>query len=315
MNTAKFNHWLQIAANIGIVGGLVLVGVQLNQNSELLRTQILYEESARSIDLESRVIGEEGARVWAKAMTEPTELSLEEKRIMEALLWSYTEQLRGMLLLAELGLMEESDWKTRIETDAGFYFGSRYGLAWWENFSAANDGNDGTNLPPDLVDAVNDRLSSVDENYTLNYVGGAERNLRLSPSIVAASASDESLIDETYEAWEQTTHAKDIDAWSAFLDEDAVFTPPGTPVLDNREAILDYYRAAFADPNFSLDCEQTRVEIATSGDSAWSRGICNATFTNADGEKDQGKSRWFKTWGKQSDGSWKCRVNTWNYES
>jgi ketosteroid isomerase-like protein len=313
MDTAKFNHWLQIAANVGIVAGLVMVGVQLKQNSDLLRTQILYEESARSIALETQVIGEEGARVWAKAMTEPTELSLEEKRIMEAFLWSYTEQLRGMLLLADLGLMEEHDWKARIESDAGFYFGSRYGLAWWENFSGGTDGS--ATLSPDLVDAVNDRLSRLDENYTLDYVGGVAEILERSTTVGTASVSDEFLIDEAYEAWEQTTHDKDIDAWSTFIDSEALFMPPGVQPLDTEEAILDYYRAAFADPHFSLDCEQQSVEVSASGELAWSRGICHATFTDSDDQKGQGTSRWFKTWRKQSDGSWKCRVNTWNYEA
>ena len=45
MNFEKLNRWLQVSANIGIVLGLVLVGFQLKQNSELARIQLLYEES------------------------------------------------------------------------------------------------------------------------------------------------------------------------------------------------------------------------------------------------------------------------------
>ena len=43
--------WLQIVANVGLITGLILVGLQLKQNSDLLKTQLLYEESGRFMDL------------------------------------------------------------------------------------------------------------------------------------------------------------------------------------------------------------------------------------------------------------------------
>ena len=55
MNFEKVNKWLQVSANIGIVLVLVLVGLQLRQNSELARIQLLYQESERAIELETLV--------------------------------------------------------------------------------------------------------------------------------------------------------------------------------------------------------------------------------------------------------------------
>ena len=128
------------------------------------------------------------------------------------------------------------------------------------------------------------------------------------------AATDASAIDDTYKDWTRATAAKDIEWWSTFLDPDALFVPPASPPLATEEAILEYYRRAFADPNFSLDCEQQSVEVAESAEIAWGRGVCRATFTGPDGKKARGTSRWFKVWVKQPDGSWKCRINTWNYE-
>lgn len=88
MDFVKLNRWLQVSANIGIVLGLVLVGFQLKQNSELARIQLLYEESNRAIELETEVVGERAAEVWAKSIQAPEDLTLAEIRIMEALLWS-----------------------------------------------------------------------------------------------------------------------------------------------------------------------------------------------------------------------------------
>lgn len=130
-----------------------------------------------------------------------------------------------------------------------------------------------------------------------------------------AAANEEQLIEETYDEWVRVTNTKDIEMWSAFVAPGAVFAPAGAPVLQTIEDIREYYEASFADPHFSLDCEQQGVEIAESGDMAWARGICNFTGTAPDGDLASGTSRWFKVWLKQSDGSWKCKVNTWNLGS
>jgi len=130
---------------------------------------------------------------------------------------------------------------------------------------------------------------------------------------ISAAESEASIIENTYIAWSQATNAKDIELWSAFLAPNASFMPPDVPLLDTREAILDYYRKAFADPHFSLDCQQQSVDVARSRDMAWASGVCRATFSDMDGHKATGTSRWFKVWLKQADGSWKCRVNTWAY--
>lgn len=164
MNNSKLSNWLQIAANVGIVVGLLLVGVQLKQNSDLLKTQMLYDESRRAVDLETLVVGENGAEVWAKSISDAKNMSLHEQRIMEALLWSFSEQLRSTRLLAELGLLEDEEWRLRVHSETAFYLANDYGKAWWINYSIGNNA-----LPDDLITEVNLRLSQVDDNFTADY--------------------------------------------------------------------------------------------------------------------------------------------------
>lgn len=165
MDSGKTNHWLQIAANAGIIGGLVLVGVQLKQNSDLLRTQLIYDESNRIVALETLVVGERGAEVWQKMVEDPEHLTLADQRIAEALIWSYVEQVRSMYRLAEMGLLDDEEWADRIESDAGFYFGNRYARAWWKNFSDID-----TTLSAPIVNAVNARLGEVEVERNVNYM-------------------------------------------------------------------------------------------------------------------------------------------------
>jgi len=183
MNSSKLSDWLQIAANVGIVGGLLLVGVQLKQNSDLLKTQLLYEESSRLVALETQVVGEIGAEVWAKSISEPQNLSLSEQRVMEALLWSFVEQLRSTRLLAELGLLEDEEWKLRVNSDTAYYLANDYGRAWWANYSKGN-----TSLHHDLILEINFRLSEVETNFTATYTKSV---------LDLVNKTDEGLVDKT----------------------------------------------------------------------------------------------------------------------
>ena len=173
---SMINDVLQIAASIGIFIGLLLVGVQLKQNSNLLKTQLLYEESHRAIQVETAVVGEEGATVWAKSVSDPESLTLADHRIMEALLWSFTEQLRATRLLGELGLIDDTDWRVRVKSESGFMLANRYGTAWWKNYCGHNNP-----LPSDVTDAVDKRLSELSPEYTLEYMGGVLNSLNEQP--------------------------------------------------------------------------------------------------------------------------------------
>ena len=127
----------------------------------------------------------------------------------------------------------------------------------------------------------------------------------------SATETDEQSIHETYKAWLEVTNEKDLEKWSTFLDTSPYFHPADSAPLMNKDEVMSYYARSFADPRFSLDCEQEYVDLSASGELAWSRGKCKATFTGPEGTESSGASRWLKVWIKRPDGSWRCRVNTW----
>ena len=124
--------------------------------------------------------------------------------------------------------------------------------------------------------------------------------------------NDIDIIKKSYDEWLNATNAKDIDKWSIFLDADAVFLPPDSQPLESIDDIKDYYINLFKDPSSKLECDQVFVEVAKSRDIAWSRGVCKATFSTVDGNIGTGASKWTKVWIRQADGTWKCKLNTWN---
>jgi hypothetical protein len=82
---------------------------------------------------------------------------------MDALLWSFAEQLRATRMLGELGLLDDEEWRVRVNAASAFYLANDYGAAWWANYVAGN-GNHA--LDADLITAINARLSQVDNDFT-----------------------------------------------------------------------------------------------------------------------------------------------------
>jgi ketosteroid isomerase-like protein len=126
------------------------------------------------------------------------------------------------------------------------------------------------------------------------------------------TAADKATIEKLYPAWVEAANTKDIETWTSFLAPDARFQPPNLPALKTHEEIRNFYGALFEDPRFALDCHQQQVEVAASGDIAWSRGSCDGSFTGQDGEAAYLKTKWLKVWQKQPNGEWKNLVNMWN---
>ena len=149
MNTSKFNNWLQIAANLGILIGLILVGFQMRQNSELLGAELVFTENQRNIDYARVLAGENPSSVFAKHLTNLEDLNFQEQIEIDAFYYLYFENWRSMHYLASIGLTGD-EWKIRINDDVHWLLDNPYGKARWES------GQD--ILPPEVIDYVNNAL-------------------------------------------------------------------------------------------------------------------------------------------------------------
>ena len=155
MESSKFGYWLQIGANLGILAGLILVGLQMNQNSELLQLQLLRQDADSLIAAEQAYVGENFAEVWQKHIEEPENLTLAEMKIMESYLYSQSVyRWWTTYQLYDRGLVSETDWKTQIDENANYVLKHEYGLAWW-----AEVRRPGTTLPDEFLDYIDQKLA------------------------------------------------------------------------------------------------------------------------------------------------------------
>ena len=131
MQTSKLADWLQIMGNFGIVAGLILVGFQIKQNSDIAHAQIVSDGFALASNTRLALAGEEPGTILAKSLTAPRELTHEEIVKLNAYLGAY--------------------WYTRVRTEylgqSGFssltpeeygesvvfeFLDTPFGAAWWK---------------------------------------------------------------------------------------------------------------------------------------------------------------------------------------
>lgn len=126
-NLDELNNWLQVVATIGVIASIVFLGIELRQNSDLMRAEI-YQSRAEAIQ-ETFLINQESEYIvpilvkmdqaYEKGATVPEAidlLTLEEKKRMSFFMKRQIRHLDNMYYQHELGLIDEEymTWWARI---------------------------------------------------------------------------------------------------------------------------------------------------------------------------------------------------------
>jgi uncharacterized protein (TIGR02246 family) len=107
--------------------------------------------------------------------------------------------------------------------------------------------------------------------------------------------------------WNNDFAAKNADKLAAHYADNAVLMSPGMPAANGKAGIRKVFMEMVGDPALSLQFHASRVEVAQSGDMAFTQGSYQMTMTDPASKKvihDRGS--YVTTYGKQADGSWKA---------
>lgn len=125
-------------------------------------------------------------------------------------------------------------------------------------------------------------------------------------------AADEAAVRKADADWSQAAQSKQADAWLAFYSDDAVVLPPNSKMENTKEGIHKTITDLLALPGLAVNWTTTKVESARSGDLAYSYGAYELTSNNAKGKPVTDHGKYAEIWKRQSDGSWKCILDTWS---
>ena len=131
-------------------------------------------------------------------------------------------------------------------------------------------------------------------------------------SVPDTRAADETAIRSLDEQWSATAAKNDLEGTLAFYAPDAVLLPPNTPIAKDQKSIRESW-AGLLGPNTAGSWKASRIEVAKSGELAYMYGAYRLSIKDPKGGPaitDTGKV--LEVWKKQSDGKWKCIVDTYN---
>ncbi len=131
----------------------------------------------------------------------------------------------------------------------------------------------------------------------------------LSSAADTTSAIEKALRDLD-EEWSKAAGAKDVDKIVSFYSDDAVVMPPNALSATTKEAIRALWKDLLTDAKISWKTK--KVEVAQSGDLAFSSGTYEVTLNDPTGKSVNDRGKYVVVWKKQADGSWKCVMDMWN---
>ena len=106
--------------------------------------------------------------------------------------------------------------------------------------------------------------------------------------------------------WNKDLKAKDTDALDGHYADDSYFVAPGEAPANGSTAIRQIFANASTDPAFAVQISGEKIEVAASGDIAYSRGKYSEKYTDAKtGKVMAGSGTYLAIYKKQDDGSWK----------
>jgi uncharacterized protein (TIGR02246 family) len=124
-------------------------------------------------------------------------------------------------------------------------------------------------------------------------------------------AADEKAIRDMESQAAQEFTAKDLDKYTARYAEDAASLMLDQPVMTGKDAIRAAVQKALADPAVALEVNTVKVEVAKSGDLAYSQGAYTYNFTDPKTKRAMvEKGKYVEVYKKQADGSWKIVEDT-----
>ena len=163
--TDRLNRWLTLAANVGVIVGLIVLIVEVRQNANLTRAQMETGRNNLLAQIELSLAVPEISAAWVKSIRAPETMSDVEVRVVESHLVAVMLQLDHMFNMEEIGLVSREEARQHVQNVVPYYFGSRHAKNWWRWQEGGWAGTPMMEVAGPIVDGV-------DEDFMLRYLEG-----------------------------------------------------------------------------------------------------------------------------------------------
>ena len=130
MNSKYLQHWVTVAANVGVLIGLIFLVLEMRQNSAIATAQARLDYATGWREVDGVRQDPEFAAILAKSFEEPENLSFTEVIQLDAYYWGVVDQMISAQVGAESGVRERP-FQTAANEAAEMHFSNEFARAWW----------------------------------------------------------------------------------------------------------------------------------------------------------------------------------------
>ncbi len=130
------------------------------------------------------------------------------------------------------------------------------------------------------------------------------------PAMPDTRASDEAAIRAAEAAMAKTAAPMDPAGMVSFYTDDVVGLSADSPLVQGKENMLKVFDEMAKRGNPRISWTPAKIEVARSGDLAYSWGTGEYTVADAKGKDTTNPVKYVSIWKKQPDGAWKIAVDS-----
>ncbi len=158
----RVERWIKLSANLAVLAGIVLILMQLTQNTEHLRLQLVDQINSRLYENNRALLGEDPVEAIEKSVLEPESMTFSDFLIVDVYLFNALNGWEDLYRLYQADLVEADAWQSRVDGDVVWYFGNRFAKNWW--IATGSSFFEG-----EFAEYVDGAIRSVSENETLQF--------------------------------------------------------------------------------------------------------------------------------------------------
>ena len=149
-------------ANLGVLAGLILVAIQINQSTDIARAQLANDYYLADMQLELAMMGDSPVGTWTKAVYAPGEITHEEAAILDRYFNYGVVQVRRLQQMQRLGLADDGVLAEKISY-LEWHLGNDIGRKWWAKYKA-------TEPDDEVVRMIDKAMATNDFNQNREYI-------------------------------------------------------------------------------------------------------------------------------------------------
>ena len=138
-----------------------MVAIQIQQNTNIAKAQILNDFYNADMQLELTMMGEDPQAAWVKAVTDPDNMTLEEAAVMDRYINFNFIQLNRMQRMQDFGLT--SGRGEHLNSIMEWHLGNEIGRRWWAHVKS----NIGTGAYESQIDEIVNAAKNQNQNMDL----------------------------------------------------------------------------------------------------------------------------------------------------